>query len=150
MPAHDLPSALGTIGGVRSGGGAPLAFNGSDDGAWTNVYRSINDHQYIAVSKSPEACSQLLLTSNCLRGPPKLWECIQELNSRHAISHGMPIGLPHPRAYALYANAQVRVPPAVASSPVRVARAGRCGAVAGGGRCGWLGFVRGSPAVPSG
>ena len=76
---------------------------------WANTYRSINDHQYIAVGLHPEDCSRLLLDSNCMRGPPRLFECVQELNERHAISHGVSLGLAAPRAYAMYTNAQFGV-----------------------------------------
>ena len=74
-----------------------------------NTYRSVNDHQFIAVASSPEECSRLLLTSNCLRGPPRLFECVLELNERHGITHGVPLGLGPPRAFAMYANAQFGV-----------------------------------------
>ena len=60
--------------------------------------------RYVAVVRELDECSRLLLTANCMRGPPKFFECVSSLDQRHGISHGAP-----PRAYAVYTNAQFGV-----------------------------------------
>lgn len=117
-PAAAAAAAAGAtssiVGGVSNEGypsfnSSVIAGLNSTTGLWANTFRSLNDHQYIAIGDKPEDCSRLLLTSNCMRGPPRLFDCVKELNTRHSLSHGVLLGLPEPRAYALYANAQFGV-----------------------------------------
>ena len=61
---------------------------GGGGGRWSNVYRSVNDHQYVALGSTAEECNRLLQNANCMGLPPKLFECISSLNARHKISHG--------------------------------------------------------------
>jgi hypothetical protein len=54
---------------------------------------------------------QLLLTQSCQRGPPRLFECVDQFNARHGLSHAIAPerGGRRPRAYAVYPNAQFGV-----------------------------------------
>ena len=73
-------------------------------GWWSDTWRSVNDHQYVAITSSEDECARML-TRNCVLGPPQLFECITHLNQRHGLSHGSA----PPRAYAIYTNAQFGV-----------------------------------------
>lgn len=54
---------------------------------WRDVWRSVNDHQYIALTSSVSECSQMLVAPNCMTGAPRQFECLQALNQKHALSH---------------------------------------------------------------
>jgi len=68
----------------------------------TGVFRTVNDHQYISLAASKEACAADASLVNCNEGGPGQWRCLSELVVRHGI--GVPAA-----GYATYANAQFGV-----------------------------------------
>ena len=72
----------------------------------SDVWRSANDHQYIAIGASPEACTNARmprgLEGNCQSRMPKMYQCMQKLYLRHW-------GMPLPSVVCMYTNAQAGV-----------------------------------------
>ena len=72
---------------------------------WVGLFRTVNDHQYIAISDSMATCSTLHIP-NCATTPTPQFACMLKLHERHALA---PPSRAPPRAYATYANAQFGV-----------------------------------------
>jgi len=122
---HALPDAVVFFQGGGGRGGVnlyPVARSFIEllvhRGKWTNVFRTVNDINYISMSGSMADCTGLGL-QHCAPGPPNQFSCMQKLHERHSLtpSHvaalvsrdGSGGGVSVPRAYAVYANAQFGV-----------------------------------------
>ena len=72
----------------------------------TDVWRSANDHQYIAMGASAEACGRAAMpphrTTNCMAQLPRTYQCMGELYLRHW-------GVPMPEVISMWTNAQAGV-----------------------------------------
>ena len=70
----------------------------------TDVWRSVNDHQYISFASSLASCDahDAGPLPNCHHGQGRQWVCAEQLFSRH-------FSEPPPTAFAVYTNAQFGV-----------------------------------------
>ena len=68
-----------------------------------NVWRSVNDHQYIGIARNASECARSGVR-NCFANTRSeaQFECAVQMFERH-------VGAPAPRAWAVYANAQFGV-----------------------------------------